>query len=58
MKKKTLKISPIQFNPQAEHSFWFWRNKFNMVFEMLALLIDYEFTDGEMEENLSNHSIS
>jgi CO dehydrogenase/acetyl-CoA synthase beta subunit len=53
MKKRESKISPIQFNPNDEYSFWFWRHKFHMVFEMLALLIDYEFAEGELEGNIS-----
>jgi 3'-phosphoadenosine 5'-phosphosulfate sulfotransferase (PAPS reductase)/FAD synthetase len=38
-----------QFNPDYEYRFWFWRHKFEMVLEMIALLIDYDFMDGEME---------
>jgi hypothetical protein len=38
-----------QFNPDYEYSFWFWRHKFTMVVEMIALLIDYDLMDGEIE---------
>jgi hypothetical protein len=38
-----------QFNPDFEYSFWFWRHKFPMVVEMIALLIDYDLMDGELE---------
>lgn len=38
-----------QFNPDFEYSFWFWRHKFTMVVEMIALLIDYDLMDGEIE---------
>ncbi len=48
MKQKTASKSK-QFNPDFEYSFWFWRPKINIVLEMLALLIDYDFMDGEIE---------
>jgi hypothetical protein len=38
-----------QFNPDFEYRFWFWRHKFEMVLEMIALLIDYDFIDDEKE---------
>jgi hypothetical protein len=38
-----------QFNPDYEYSFWFWRHKFTMVVEMIALLIDYDLMEGEIE---------
>jgi hypothetical protein len=38
-----------QFNPDYEYRFWFWRHKFTMVVEMIALLIDYDLMDGELE---------
>jgi hypothetical protein len=38
-----------QFNPDYEYKFWFWRHKFTMVVEMIALLIDYDLMDGEIE---------
>jgi hypothetical protein len=38
-----------QFNPDFEYSFWFCRHKFTMVVEMIALLIDYDLMDGELE---------
>jgi hypothetical protein len=38
-----------QFNPDFEYSFWFYRHKFSMVVEMIALLIDYDLADGEIE---------
>lgn len=38
-----------QFNPDFEYSFWFWRHKFSMVVELVALLIDYELSEGEIE---------
>jgi hypothetical protein len=38
-----------QFNPDYEYSFWFYRHKFSMVVEMIALLIDYDLADGEIE---------
>ncbi len=48
MKKKEPKINK-QFNPDFEYNFWFYRPKFTMVLEMIALLIDYDFMDGEMD---------
>jgi hypothetical protein len=48
MKKKEPKINK-QFNADYDYSFWFWRHKFEMVLEMIGLLIDYDFMDGEME---------
>jgi hypothetical protein len=38
-----------QFNPDFEYSFWFYRHKFSMVVEMIALLIDYDLADCEIE---------
>jgi hypothetical protein len=38
-----------QFNPDYEYRFWFWKHKLNMVLDMLALLIEYDFMDGEQE---------
>jgi hypothetical protein len=51
-----------QFNPDFEYNFWFYRYKFTMVLDMLALLIDYNFMDGEMDGMLleldnTNHEI-
>lgn len=42
---------PIEktFNPDFEYSFWFWKSKFNWILEMIAMVIEYEFTDGELE---------
>jgi hypothetical protein len=37
------------FNTDYEYSFWFYKSKFEWIVEMLALVIDYEFADGEME---------
>jgi hypothetical protein len=48
MKHKTTAINK-QFNPDYEHHFWCWRHKFEMVLEMIALLIGYDFMDGEIE---------
>jgi hypothetical protein len=36
------------FNPDYEYSFWFWLPKLKWILEMLALVIDYEFMDGEI----------
>jgi CO dehydrogenase/acetyl-CoA synthase beta subunit len=52
-----------QFNPDFEYSFWFYRHKFTMVLDMLALLIDYDFMEGETEGMLldlddTNHEIA
>jgi hypothetical protein len=49
MKKQDSKSKAIQFKPEFEYNFWFWRNKFDMVMNLLALLIDYNFMDGELE---------
>jgi hypothetical protein len=49
MKKQEIKPTPIQFNSEFEYSFWFWKDKFEMVMNLLALLIDYDYTDGEIE---------
>jgi hypothetical protein len=38
-----------QFNPDYEYRFWFWRYKFTMVADMIALLIGYDWTDGELD---------
>jgi hypothetical protein len=38
-----------QFNPDFEYSFWFYRYKFPMVVEMIALLIDYDLAEGEIQ---------
>ena len=46
-----------QFNPDFEYRFWFWKHKFSMILELLALLIDYDFSEGEiesMEADLTN----
>jgi hypothetical protein len=37
------------FNPDYEYSFWFHKSKFEWILEMLVLLIDYKFSDGEIE---------
>jgi hypothetical protein len=37
------------FNTDFEYSFWFYKPKFEWILEMLALIIDYEFADGEIE---------
>jgi hypothetical protein len=37
------------FNPDYEYSFWFFKSKFKWVLEMLALIIDYEFAEEEVE---------
>jgi hypothetical protein len=37
------------FNPDYEYSFWFRKSKFEWILEMLALIIDYKFTDGEVD---------
>ncbi|MFM2269054.1 MAG: hypothetical protein RL757_2495 [Bacteroidota bacterium] len=51
IKKQTPKESVInkQFNADYDYSFWFYRHKMEMIFDMIALLIDYEFMEGEME---------
>jgi hypothetical protein len=49
MKKHTSDTHPIQFNSEFDYTFWFWKDKYEMVMNLLALLIDYEYTDGEME---------
>ncbi len=46
-----------QFNPDFEYRFWFWKHKFSMILELLTLLIDYDFSEGEiegMEADLTN----
>jgi hypothetical protein len=45
------------FNSDYEYSFWFYKSKFEWIMEMLGLVIDYEFADGEikgMELDLKN----
>jgi hypothetical protein len=37
------------FNPDYEYSFWFHKSKFEWILEMLALIMDYKFTDGEVD---------
>jgi hypothetical protein len=37
------------FNPDYEYSFWFFKHKYIWVIEMLGLVIDYEFADGELD---------
>jgi hypothetical protein len=37
------------FNPDYEYSFWFFKQKYIWVIEMLGLVIDYEFADGELD---------
>jgi hypothetical protein len=37
------------FNSDYEYSFWFYKSKFEWILEMLSLVIDYEFADGEIE---------
>jgi hypothetical protein len=37
------------FNTDYEYSFWFYKSKFEWILEMLALVIDYEFTEGEID---------
>jgi hypothetical protein len=41
-----------QFNPDFEYKFWFWKTKFNTVMHLLALLLDYDFMEGELEGTL------
>jgi hypothetical protein len=38
-----------QFGPDYDYRFWFWRHKLPMVVELFALLIDYDFMEGEFE---------
>jgi hypothetical protein len=53
MKKRgSDKICHVNFNPNTDYSFWFWRHKLPMVFEFLGLLIEYDFADGEIEGNI------
>jgi hypothetical protein len=45
------------FNSDYDYSFWFWKTKFEWIMEMLSLVIDYDFADGEIEGmkiNLAN----
>ena len=37
------------FNPDWEYKFWFYKHKFQWIMEMLDLVFDYEFADGEIE---------
>jgi hypothetical protein len=37
------------FNPDYEYSFWFYKPKFEWIMEMLGLVMDYKFSDGEVE---------
>jgi hypothetical protein len=37
------------FNPDYEYSFWFWQPKLQWILEMLALVIDYTFVNGEID---------
>jgi hypothetical protein len=37
------------FNTDYEYSFWFYKSKFEWILEMLALLIDYEFAEGDSD---------
>jgi hypothetical protein len=52
------------FNTDYEYSFWFYKSKFEWILEMLALVIDYEFAEGELEgmklalENTNNQDPS
>jgi hypothetical protein len=42
------------FNPDYEYSFWFHKSKLEWIIEMLALVIDYEIIDGELDGMLLN----
>jgi hypothetical protein len=44
------------FNTDYEYSFWFYKSKFEWILEMLALVIDYDFTEGELEGMLNDLS--
>jgi hypothetical protein len=37
------------FNPDYEYSFWFYKPKFEWIMEMLDLVMDYKFSEGEVE---------
>jgi hypothetical protein len=37
------------FKPDWDYNFWFYKHKFAWVMEMLDLIYDYEFADGEIE---------
>jgi hypothetical protein len=37
------------FNPDWEYNFWFYKHKFTWIMEMLGLVIDYEFSPGEIK---------
>jgi hypothetical protein len=37
------------FNPDYEYSFWFHKPKFEWIMEMFDLVMDYKFSDGEVE---------
>jgi hypothetical protein len=37
------------FNPDYDYSFWFYKPKFEWIMEMLDLVMDYKFSDGEVE---------
>jgi hypothetical protein len=45
-----------KFNTDYEYSFWFYKSKFDWILEMLGLLIDYKFADGELEGMLADLS--
>jgi hypothetical protein len=37
------------FKTDYEYAFWFYKSKLEWILEMLALVIDYKFADGEIE---------
>jgi hypothetical protein len=39
----------ILFNPEFENTFWFWKPKFELVLELLGILIEYDFDEDEIE---------
>lgn len=39
----------VQFNPDDDYSFWFWKPQFELVCELLGILIDYNFDEDEIE---------
>jgi hypothetical protein len=49
MKKQATDTNSVQFNSEFEYTFWFWKDKSEMVINLLALLIDYNLVEGELE---------
>jgi hypothetical protein len=48
-KERSSDKSPKQFNSEFDYTFWFWKDKFELVINLLALLIDFELIEGELE---------